>query len=417
MQRSILTTLIISLLSTVVLAQELPDIRDLAGKNQWDKAKEAIDKYLSNEKNAKKGDGWYLKAVIYNGLSKDARFSGLSPDAKMDAFNAYKKYLEVDMNAFEGKLNQHATLFDVVFEYTKKASDDFNTAKYDDALTGFKNVELVQEYIVKKGFNYGDFSFPAYDTQLYLNVAASAVKAKKEDVALEYYQKIADQKIAGEGYEEIYRYIVDQYNKKGDKEKQEKYLAIGKELYPNDPYWIDLELREAGNDKKKLFAKYDELITKNPTDYTIHYNYVVEMYNYAFVQDKRPDDFASVDARIPEVIKKAIAIKSTAEVNMLMCRYQFAHINDLLDAFNAIKGFKPDDLKKKNDLTAATNKKYDEVLPYAMAIFTMYDGKSPLKPGEKGNLKLSTSMILEYWERKNDKAKITEFQNKLKGIE
>jgi hypothetical protein len=417
MQKSIFAALLTCFLSVALLAQDLPEIREVAGKNQWDKAKEGIDKYLSNEKNAKKGEGWYLKSVIYNSIARDPKFSSLTADPRMEAFEAYKKYLELDKDAFEGKLNQHATLFDVAFGYLGKASEDFNSKKFDEALSSFKAAEIVEGYIVGKQFSYNDFSFPAYDTQLYLNVAASAVNAKKEDIALEYYRKIADRKVKSNGYEEIYRFLVDKFREKGDNANRDKYLAIGREVYPNDPYWTQLELDEAGTDKKKLFTKYEKLISENPNDYNIHYNYVVEMFNYAFVGDNRPEDFAAIDARLPVVAKKTIELNSTAEANMLMCRYHFAHINDMLDAYNAIKGTKPEDIKKKKDLTEAINKKYDEVLPFATAIYNMMDAKTTLKAGDKGNFKLSTSMILEYWERKGDKAKIQQYQDKLKSIQ
>lgn len=417
MRKSIVLTLLAVIISTGLMAQTIEDIRDLASKNQWEKAKEGIDKYLAVEKNAKKGDGWYLKSVIYNTIAKDAKLKTLAPDGRMDAFNAYKKYLELDPKAVEGTLNMHATLFDVSFGYLGKGGDDFNAKKYDDALAAFKNAEIVQEYIVQKGLTYGNFAFPAFDTQLYINVAASAVNAKKTDIAVEYYQKIADKKIAGKGYEEIYKYLVDQFDKKGDKANRDKYLALGKELYPDDAYWCQTGLNDVWDDKKKLFAKFEELITGSCNTFVNNYNYSVELYNYAFAQEKRPEDFAEVNAKLPDQLKKTIAISSTSEANMLMCRYQFALINDLLDAYNAIKGVKPDDVKKKADLTAQLNKKYDEVLPYAMAVYNILDAKTTLKAGEKGNFKIACSMLVEYWERKNDKVKMKQYQDKMSSIQ
>jgi hypothetical protein len=416
MQKSIITTLVVTLLSAAVMAQDAAEIRDLTGKNQWDKAKEAVDKYLAIEKNAKQGEGWYLKAVIYDAIAKDPKFSNLTADPRMDAFRAYQKYLEVDKDNFEGKLNQHSTLFDIAFGYLGSATDNFNGKKFDIALAFFKNAELVENYIVKKGFTYNAFAFPAYDTQLYLNTAAAAVNAKKEDVALEYYQKIADKKIAGAAYIEIYRYIVDRYNEKGDKEKRDKYFAIGKELYPKDEFWLQMELKEAGDDRKKLFAKYEELTSKNPDNYSLLYNYCVELFNYGLAQEKRPDDFVTVDTKLYEALKKTIALNSTAEANMLMCRYLFFHINDMTDAYNAVKGAKPDDIKKKKDLSDAMGKKYEEVLPYANTVYGLYDAKPALKPNEKGNFKLSCNMLLEYWDRKNDAAKVKFYQDKMASV-
>ena len=138
MQKSIVTTLLVTLISVAAMAQDLDAIRDLAGKSKWTEAKVGIDKYLAIEKNTKKGDGWYLKSVIYNTISRDATLSPQNPTAKMDAFEAYKKYLEVDKDAFEGKLNQHSTLFDVAFGYLQKAGEEFNTKKFEDALSNFQ---------------------------------------------------------------------------------------------------------------------------------------------------------------------------------------------------------------------------------------------------------------------------------------
>jgi hypothetical protein len=415
--KSIVIALIATFFTVNLTAQTVEEIKDLASKKQWEKAKEAVDKYLANEKNTKKGDGFYIKAVIYNSVSRDENLSAKFPDAREEAFNAYKKYLELDKDAFEGKINMNAILFDVASGYLTNATNAFNTKKFDEALNDFLKAEKVQEYIVQKNFTYGNFAFPAYDTQLYLNIAAAAVNAKKEDIALAYYEKIAEKKIKGESYVEIYRYLVNEFDKKGDKVKMAKYLAIGKELYPEDEFWCQIGLADVWEEKRKLFAKFEELINGSCATYTNYYNYAVELYNYSFVQEKRPEDFATLQLKIPELIKKAQAIKPSVETNMLMTRYYFGHINDLFDASNAIKGGKPEDVKKKADINAQLNKRYEEMIPYAMAAYEELNSKTTLKAGEKGNLKVVLNMIIEYWERKKNTAKMKEFQDKLKSIE
>ena len=56
MSKSILIYLLFTVISTGIMAQSIDDIKDLVGKNQWDKAKEAVDKHLAIEKNSKKGE-------------------------------------------------------------------------------------------------------------------------------------------------------------------------------------------------------------------------------------------------------------------------------------------------------------------------------------------------------------------------
>lgn len=422
MRKTIVTMLLATIISGGLLAQSIDDIKDMAGKNQWAKAKDGVDKYLAVEKNAKKADGWYMKALIYNNIAKDSVLSATVPTARMDAFMAYKKYIEIDPKAIEGTLNQHATLFDVAFGYLKLAASDFNAKKFEASLSEFKDAETVQTYITQKGFTYGTFSFPAYDTQLYVNIAAAAVNAKKEDIGVEYYQKLADKKIVSTGYDEIYKYLVDQFRKRGDKANTDKYMALGKELYPKDDYWlqveVEMELAKAGGDKRKLLGIYEQITAKYPTNYLLSYNYAVELFNYSFVGDKHPDDAAAVGAKLPEVLKKTIAINSTSEANMLLCRYYFSLINDQIDAYNAIKGVKPDDIKKKKEINDQTSANYENMLPYATAVYTTYDTKTTaLKGGEKGTFKIVCSMLAEYWERKGDKVKMKQYQDRQKSIE
>jgi hypothetical protein len=418
--KSILTALALTIVSASVMAQSIDDIKGLASKQQWEKAKEGIDKYLANEKNAKKGEGWFLKTQIYNSIARDAALSVTYPDARLIAFEAYKQYLIVDPKAVEGVINQHSPLFDIAFGYQEVATNDFNAKKYDQALKNFQSAELVETYIVGKQYTYGQFQFPAFDTQLYLNVAASAINAKKEDVAVTYYQKIADKKIKDKSFDEIYRFLVDYYDKKGDAANTQKYLNIGKELYPTDDFWCEVGLKNLDGDKKKLFAKYDELLAQGCDNYYTRYNYAVEMFNYAYVGDNNPADRPDIEKKIEEVLKKALEQKADGvEANMLMTRHHFAIIKTLGDQYDAIKGVKPEDVKKKNDINAQIGKKYDDAFPYMSAVYNYYNAKgaSTLKPGEKGQFKIVTSMMLEYWESKKDKTKITEFQAKLKSIE
>lgn len=417
MLKSIFVSAFLMLATITVMAQSIDDIKGYAGKNQWDKAKEAIDKYLSNEKNAKKGEGWFWKAQIYNSIARDPNFSKQFPNTRAEAFVAYKKYLEVDPKGFEGAINEHSPLFDIAFGYLELATNSFNAKDFDLALSSFKDAEQVQDYIVKKGFSYRAFAFAAYDTQLYLNIAASAINAKKEDVAVEYYQKVADKKIKDKGFDDIYRYLVDYYEKKGDKVNFNKYLAIGRELYPEDPFWCEVGLKELENDKKKLFARYDEMLAGGCDTYFTRYNYGVEMFNYAYVGDKVPEDRAAVQAKIEQVLKKAIEMNPTGtEANMLMCRHHFATLKYLNEEYEAIKGTKPEDIKKKNEINTLISKEYDKALPYMNTLYGVYSAKTELKPSEKGQYKIVTSMLLDYWENKKDKTKVKEYSDKLKEI-
>ena len=83
--KSIVIALIVTCFTVSLQAQTIDDIKDLVGKNQWDKAKEQVDKYLTNDKNTKTGEGWYMKAYIYNNIARDTALSPRFPNAREEA--------------------------------------------------------------------------------------------------------------------------------------------------------------------------------------------------------------------------------------------------------------------------------------------------------------------------------------------
>lgn len=410
MRKSILILTLV-VFSTRLFAQSLDDVKKYYALQKWEDAKTAVDKYLAVEKNAKNAEGWYYKGYIYSELSKLPNYAGKG--TRMEAFDAFKKYQELDPKNALMKDNQNGELFSLYNNYFDDAVKNYNSKSYADAFNAFRNAITVEEYIKGKGFSYQNFSFPALDTQLIQNTALSAYLAKDSANAVLYYQRIADAKVKGESYVEIYHFLADYYETKRDAANLDKYLALGRELYPEDSYWADVEWKEAGNDRQKK----DAVLAKYPNDYSLYYNYAAELFNYIYAADKKPDDYAATQAKLESVAKRAIAIKQGPEANLLMARHLYNMIYDIEDSVTAIKGTKPDDVKKKNDLAAKMNAKFDEMLPYATATYNIYDGKSGLKPSEKGNMKLATNLILSYWENKKDAAKIKEYQDKMKSLE
>jgi glycyl-tRNA synthetase alpha subunit len=147
------------------------------------------------------------------------------------------------------------------------------------------------------------------------------------------------------------------------------------------------------------------------------YNYAVETYNYAYRQESRPADFIKVQAKIPVITRKAIALQNTAEANLLMCRYQLLQVNDLIDAYNAISENTPDKIKKKETLNEQINQRYEEVLKHAGNAYQLLDGRDNLTVTEKENLVMASRMLSDYWERKNDKAKKKIYDDRIRELE
>ena len=413
--KKFILTIALTGFSASLFAQSLEDVEKYLALQRWDEAKGLVDKFLATEKNAKNAKGWYYKGYIYAELAKDQKYAGTN--IKMEALNAYKKYQELDPKNAMMKDNQNVELFSLYNAYFDDAVSKYNLKKYDEAFQSFKNAMAVEQYVQGKGYSFNGFAFAALDTQLIQNTALAAYLAKKNDDAAFYYRKLADAKVGGENFQEVYQFLVEHFAEKGDKANKIKYLELGKKLYPQSDYWCDSELEEAGAETKKRFAKYDEMIAGSCGSFAICYNYAAELFNYLYTGDQKPADYIAMQGKLETVIKKAYAIKPGAEANLLMARHLYNIVFDIQDSITAIKGANPEDVKKKTALTAQLNKKYNELLPYALAVEDLYGGKTGLKNKEKGDLKVALNLILSYWENKKDQAKVKEYSDKMKAVE
>jgi len=413
MQRFLLSLLVI-LGSSSLFAQTIEDIEGQFGKGELDKAKASVDAFLAKEKNATKSDGWWYKGLIYNEIAKSDKYKSLAPDGRMDAFNAFKKYYEMDQKAVRATLEQHVRLFDIYNGYFDLGVTGFGASKFDSAYINFKNALMVEEYISGKGLEYNGFKFPTFDTTLIQNIALSAYRAKKEDDAAVYFKKIADQKIAGKDNVDVYQLLVEYYTKKNDKVNKEKYLQLGRELFPADDRWYQIELEEADpKDKKALFAKYEELMPKYPDKYVMSYNYAVELFNYTYAGDTKPADYKESQKKIESVLKATMAAnKNYPEANVLMARHYYNVLYDYQDDMQAIKGTTPADQKKKADLKVKMTESADQLIVYAQAAFDMYGAKATMKAGERGNYKVVAGYLSTAYDIKGDKVKADEYRKK-----
>ena len=416
--QNFLLTLLVSTFCNILSAQTVDEIKDFINRGQWDKAKTSVDAFLTKEKNATKWEGWWYKGVIYNEIAKSEQFKNLVADGRMEAFNAFRKYYEIDTKAVQGSLEQHVRLFDIWDNYFKIAITLYNDDKnYEETFLNFKKTLLVEEYISSKGFEYINFKFPLFDTSLIRNIALSAHMAKKDDSAAKYYSKIADKKIGGGDYLDTYQFLVEYYNKKKEITNRQKYILLGRELYPDDDFWYLTELGDVDEkDKKALFAKYAELIKIYTSKPTLFYNYAVELYNYTYDNNKKPADYKDLQNKIEEVLKQVLQInKNYIEASMLISMHLYNMTFDIQDEIKLIKGNTEAEQKKRAEIKTRMVAKVDEMIPYALNVFNVLNARTSLKPTESGNLRKITDFLVSAYEIKGDKVKADEYKKKLES--
>ncbi|MFT3946283.1 MAG: hypothetical protein QM763_04845 [Agriterribacter sp.] len=412
--------IILAVCTSGVFAQSIDKINDMVKNGELDKAKEGIDQLLTNAKQQKKVEAWIAKAKVYGAIAASDKFKTLVPDGRSDAFDAIKKAEEIDKNELVKQLTleSYKPVYDLYAGYFDLGASQYNAEKYEDALATFKKSNDISSYIFSKGWGLSQL-----DTTLTYYSALSAMNAKKDDDAAALFQKMADAKIGGKPeYVTIYRYLAKYYLDKKDIPNMQKYIKAGQELYPKDDYLPLVEfdyLRNQG-DKKAIYAKYEEIIAANPQNYEMIIDYANELFNETHVSDAkdRPADYNDRIAKIEDLYKKALAIKPDAlEANLNLAKHYFNQALFIEEDANKIKGTKPEDVKKKDELKAQVVALCDKAIPPFEAVYNNLIAKETLKLSEKSELKSACNNLAYCYDRKKDKAKSDFYQKKYDEID
>ncbi len=402
------------------MAQNIEEIRTYVLLNQFVKGKEAIDKFLTKTGNESNAEAWYYKAYIYNVVSRDSgRAISTGREINLESFNAVKKYLTLDPKAKLTKEENNSTIYNVYFVFYDFSIKSYNSKNYEESYANFTNALDVHDYIYSNKLDppKGAKILTALDTDLVWNLVILGNELKKNNEVVNFYKRIIDANITDPKYLSAYEGIVLYYKEAKDQAHFTEYLEKGRKYFPDDQFWeaIDIEYATQGLTNADLFKKYDELTAKYPNSYVLFFNYGVELNRFVYSEEKSENKEAYKN-KIPELFKKVISIKSTPDANMMLANYYYNNSFDFTEAATKIKGMKPDDVKKKNELITASKKALDDCIPYAEAAVDLF-GKIPkLKNNEKVNYKQAYDMLIEIYRVKLDPKKSAEYKAKKEAI-
>ncbi len=398
------------------MSQNLESINDLMGEFKYKEAKTAIDKYLSNPKKATDAEAWYYKGRIYNALSNDSTVPQSELLAlRKDAFAAFQENQKLDKKDVFLALEAHVSYLNVYYGFYDLGAKEFNAKNYDGALTAFKWANDVKDFILEKKYTYTDAKLSVLDTSLIMNIGASAIQAKKEPEAIAYYMKIINAGVTGSDYRDIYEYVAEYYSKSDNESAMNEVLAKAKKAYPTYDYWMELSLRYTSKkgDPAALMAKYEQLIAENPTNFVMSYNYAVELYNSLYGKDAKQAGDSMVAKKLTASLKNTISLeKDDNTANVLMCNHLYNMSSELVNATNAIKVPKGDDIKKKSDLKAASNRAMDECISYSEMAVKYFESISNKTNLQKANYKIVLGYLSDIYTLKKNPAKAAEYEKK-----
>jgi hypothetical protein len=395
-------------------AQSLEDIKKMFNSKQLAPAKIAIDKYFSDAKNANNDEGLYYKGKIYNELSKDPATPKVDAyNYKLIAFEAFKLQQVNDKKDIRMTFEQHLPYLDLYGGFYDVGVSEFNAKNFASSYNAFSKAQMMENFIIERKYQYEGFKANKLDTALLINMAAAALNAADTVNALKSYRTITDAGIVGKDYEQVYEFLVSYYNSKKDAVNLDPMLAKAKVAYPQNTFWdaIETENISKSGDKKAIFARYETLLAKDPTNFINGYNYSIELYNSIYVKDYTTIDSAT-SSKLISVLKATIPNDKGNDANMLLSNHLFNVAADYSSRATLIKEgklAKPADLKKKKDLNAKAIAKMDELIPYAEASLKYFAAQPKLTVNQKIKYQQVLTNLSDVYNAKANPKKAAEY--------
>ena len=417
MQRLFFTIAVI-LAALIGKAQSPSDAQKALDAKKPDKAKDIVDK-LTADPNQKSASAWLVKAQVYNALAVDDKYKTVVPDAYEQAFEAYKKAYEIDPNDNFIKLDFFKSPFVSYEGEANKAAQAYQANNMPGAFEAYKKTIEYGTWLNEKHLSFNNFSVPAVDTSMVFMAGFTAMKQEKNDDAAKYFGRLADAKIGKEpDYVIPYQFMASYYRTKKDEANFKKYVDLGRQIYPNDAYFVTIKIDEARatDNYPELFDAYEELIAMQPDSLSNVLSYASEMFDYLYVKngDKKPADYDAIAAKIETNVKKTLAKDyEPLSSNLIIAQLYYNQGQETATEADKIKSTKPDDVKKKNDLKANTIAKYDQALPYTEKVASTLEEKgATANTREKHILKNMYIMLGDMYTAKGNKAKADEYDKK-----
>ena len=367
MKKLLLLTLILVTGFQISRAQDFKKFQTAFILNKFEDAKTEIDKIMADPKAQAKPEGWYWKSRLYAIFYKDTVLRAKHPNALKDADESFQKYMQADPNFAVIKEKGPDGFFDMYAATYTEAIKVFNKKKWDDAAAYFQESLNYSDVIFKNKWTKSNSEF---DTTSILYLGYAYQNAGKMDDAVKAYARLADNKVGGEGYADVYKFIIDHYVRSKDEDSFKKYLDIAKQLYPKDASWEEFEMEYMDRNytltqKTDTYDKADAAGTLNENKYLQFGDLFVNVKN----KDKELDSLTLLKftLKAADAFKKAYAKNaqnSSASFNVGVIYYNiYGEYDDkysanirAMQAMNANKPAPDKDPKKK----AAADAKFKE---------------------------------------------------------
>lgn len=411
----------ILLLAFFVQAQNYETTKTLLTINHFKEAKESVDKGMSNSKFASKPEAYILKAAIYAGLAMDKTVSP-TPEAdqlREEAIAAFEKYKEMDPDLTflkdpvyqNAPINIYSSLYGAGYKLYQKKD-------WEKSYETFKKTAALADLMIKEKI----FAVPI-DTNSVILAGVTAENANHKDDAAKYYSRLGDIKMGGDGYEAVYRFLMNYYFVKKDMASFDKYKAIGKELYPKSSYFdydkVDFAVG-LDDDFSHKMKSLEEILATDPSNFKANESVGEIIYDTLNPRNDEaviPSNAAELEKKMVAAFKKASEAEPESELPYMHLGNHFINksivINDSFKVHTEAmrKRTKPgaqpskEDVQKRDDLDQQYANAFEAARePYEKAA-AIFGKKDSLTIQDKQQYKYLLGYLADIYAYKKNKAK------------
>lgn len=438
MKRTALTGL--SLLAIMfTMAQNLTKVKDAITAKKYTEANTQLDEFMNNPKYQKNAELYFLKGKLYGEIVGDVNAEKSFPDAFKISLDNFKKAVEMDKSKFvmfttlEGSMQ----IFNLYAVPYNKGVKSLEAKEYDKALNEFQQADMAGRFIFGQGLGLA-----ALDTNLTFYTGFSALLGGKEDLAAQYFTKLAAINIADKGFEDVYKNLMIYYFNKNNITEFEKIRQQGLKLYPKEEYFTYDEvvfindMKDEAEKLKRIEAKVAS-DPKNMEAISILTEILFDKLLYADSLYPKPEDYNAAESKVVGLYEKMAALSPEDglipfNTGLIYINKGFKINNNISDVNDKIRKFndaqKPDKAGKippppkeltamREDLRAKQQVAFDLGLPYLLKAQPILEKKSGGGRVELQNYKKLLDILIEIYSSKRQAAKLPADKTKYEAEE
>ncbi len=292
--------------------------------------------------------------------------------------------------------------------YYTAGYSEYSKKNWPDALTKLKKAIGYSDILIKLKL----LTSPI-DTNVLILAGITSESGGFKDDALQYYQKLANAKVGGDGFEGVYRYLITYSFGKKDMEAFERYKALGKEVFPKSDYFdydkVDFAVGLANGFDEKIKA-IDDLLATDPDNFKANQVLGEILYDTLDPREQEavlPANYAELEKKMINAFNRAAKARPGYEIPYLYIGDHFinkaAVVSEKRDqhAKDMKARTKPGTMASKEDIAKrdALDKEYGETLegakdPYESAA-AIFAAKGELDTRDKQQYKKASSYLAD----------------------